>query len=209
MEACGGSGGNADGGPDATSNDAPASDTFQGDVSNDVSSQDASDAALTCPTYNGAVTLCNAEVARCNACGSTLNACQTANYATLCGDYANVFSQAYAAAASACATTCDTDADTACTRAFLADASLTTAQTTPATDYCTECESANVAVCVKAFENNFSLLDYSDTVCNTIASACTPDAATDAACAPAKYGTCAEEVIVGLIPTICADAGGD
>jgi hypothetical protein len=208
MDACGGSSTDIDGGLDATSNDA-ASDTAQ---NNDVSSNDvnSNDVATACPTYNGAAALCNAGVARCGACGNPFTACEIANYSTFCEGLAGFFSLAYANATAACASTCDTDADTACIKANLADASLTTAQKLPATDYCNECFSGDVAACEQAFEGNFNVVTYSDTVVTAVANACTPDAGTDAACAPLKYGTCATEVIFGQAPTNpCADAGGD
>jgi hypothetical protein len=208
MDACGGTSNTVDGGPDATSSDSPSDTNPMNDVvSNDVNDNDT---GASCPTYNGAVELCNAGISRCTACGSTLTACQTANYTTECEALANFFSQAYANATAACASTCDTDADTACIKANLADAALTTAQTQPAMAYCNECFSGNVAACVTAFEGNINLINYSDSVCTSIAQKCTPDASTDAACAPLKYGTCAELTILGSIPTTpCADASAD
>ena len=201
-QACGGDSGNADGGPDATTNDSQA-DTQTVDVAQ---SDGATDAG-SCPTYTGSAQFCTAAVARCNACGpsslGTLaqSACERAHFSTICDGYAAIFSQAVVTAETTCESICDQDASNACAKGVLADASLTTAQTKVATDYCARCSDGGG--CVTSVEQKLNLVEYSDTLANAVDTQCA-----DAGCT--QFTQCLTGVILGsLPPNPCADAAAD
>ena len=191
-----------DGGQDGTT-----SDSGNQDVATD--SPQSSDGA--CPTYTGSIEFCQAAVSRCNACpGSTsISTCQRDNFDALCTYLNGVFSTQAQAALAACATDCDQDAETACQNAYLADASLTTAQQKAVTDYCAKCGSS--AGCAAQAEKAFNFVQYSDTLANDIDTKCTPDAGgPDSSACLSGYGGCVLGIAFAAVKGApCADAGTD
>ncbi|HEY1958992.1 MAG TPA: hypothetical protein VGH28_25440 [Polyangiaceae bacterium] len=194
VQACGGDDSKpGDAGPDGTSNDAVANDA---PVSDDGG----------CPTYTGSSPICKASVARCNACNPTVTACERSTFVSTCEAVTPFFSAAYINATADCATLCDSDAQAACSKASLADASVTAAQLKIATDYCGFCDGG--AACISQVESSFNLVEYSDSLAATIDSKCAPDAA--AKCPLPTFGGCVVGTLFATLPpNPCADAGGD
>jgi hypothetical protein len=206
--ACGGDNGNGDAGPDGTTADAAGNDAATTDAStNDATkSNDGS-----CPTYSGSVEFCKAAIDRCNACGASsinLTACDVANLDALCNWANGIFSPQFQAAAESCANLCEADAQSSCSKAALADASLSTAQQKTATDYCAEC--GKNAGCAAQFASQFNLAEYSDTVAAAL-DKCTPDAGgpDSGACGVGYFGCAFAALTTALAGNPCADAGGD
>jgi len=199
-QACSGDNANTDGGADATSNDVVATDVATDSPKADAPSND-------CPTYTGSSDLCKAAVTHCQACGGfTGTSCDKAHFAEECEGFAALYSTQCTNEIVAAASNCD--AAVSCTFTSFLDASLTTGQAKAANDYCAKC--GDGGSCETNLAANVGLALYSDTVCNLIDTACTPDASTASACKLSTYQACAFGVAAANAPkNPCSDAGTD
>jgi len=200
------------GGDDSSTTDSGPDGTTPGDSGNqDVATDSPQSSDAGCPTYNGSVEFCQAAVTKCNACpgSATISTCQRDNFDALCTYLNGVFSAQAQAALAACATDCDQDAETACQNAYLADASLTSAQQKAVTDYCARCGSS--VGCAAQAEKAFNFIQYSDTLANDIDTKCTPDSGgPDATACLSGYGSCVLGIAFSAVKGApCADAGTD
>lgn len=206
LQACSGDNNNAgDGGPDGTANDV-ATDTSN---NKDVTQQEGGGS---CPSYSGSVPFCKGAVTRCNTCGAgsvNFDTCTLANLDAVCNWANGVFSQQYQNAFESCATTCDQDAESACTKAAVADASLTSAQQKMVDDYCARCGPSQQN-CAANTAQKLQVVVLSDPLAGQVDTACTPDAGgPDSSACGLGYVACYSNAVQNALGgNPCADAGG-